>query len=147
MPLELDPKAPVQCDVRVEIAAMPEQVWAVHTDVARWPEWMTMITAARLEGPLARGSVLHWSIAGLDIQSRLADVQPKRRLAWRGGDGGEQIGIHIWEFVRSGASTIVANRESICGVANPERHQELLHEAMTFWNTALKARVESLYPR
>ncbi|MEV0426241.1 SRPBCC family protein [Micromonospora sp. NPDC050495] len=42
----------------VEIAADVDQVWAVQTDVERWPEWTPSVTAAlRLEpGPLALGS-------------------------------------------------------------------------------------------
>ncbi|MGY0004531.1 SRPBCC family protein [Micromonospora sp. I033] len=57
----------------VEIAADADRVWAVQTDVERWPEWTPSVTAARrLEpGPLTLGAT-----------ARLA--QPRLRPAiWR----------------------------------------------------------------
>ena len=48
----------VEHEETVRVSASPEKVWAVYTDVERWPEWTpVMKKIERLEdGPLALGS-------------------------------------------------------------------------------------------
>lgn len=143
MSLQLDSNAEVLSEHRIEILASPEEVWSVHTDIAAWPVWMELITAATLDGGLKPGGIIRWSIGGFDIASQLVEVVPERHLAWQGSDGIHQ-GIHIWKLVPQRGATLLINSESISGVADPAKHQTLLDQALSTWNLSLKERVESL---
>ena len=143
--LQLDPAAQVRTVIVTDIAAPRERVWAVLTDISQWPDWMEMITAAQLQGGLARGGESHWSIAGAAIRSTLREVIPACRLAWTGSDGTHE-GIHIWELQPNGTETRLSNAESITGAADPIAHQKALEAALSLWNLSLKARAESGAP-
>jgi uncharacterized protein YndB with AHSA1/START domain len=39
-----------------ECAASPDQIWAVYTDAAAWPEWNVGIERLELSGPFAAGA-------------------------------------------------------------------------------------------
>jgi hypothetical protein len=57
----------------IEIAAPPQLVWDVFTDVEHWPEWTASVTSLiGLDGP------------GLDVGKRFAIKQPgMQKLVWQ----------------------------------------------------------------
>lgn len=149
--VSIDRSAPVVCVLEIEIGASPDQVWAILTNVAGWVDWMEPITSARLEGPLAPGSIIHWSVAGVDISvaekdipSKLVDVEPGRRLAWQGAAAG-LTGTHVWEFEPSSTGTKLTNSESIFGAEDPAKDTIELETFLRHWNAQLKATVEQCY--
>lgn len=71
----------------IDIAATPEQVWAVLTDFARYPEWNPFITS--LSGQLAIGAKIRARIAppggrAMTFSFPLSVLEPGRALGWRG---------------------------------------------------------------
>lgn len=143
--LQIDASAPVQTVVETYIAAPPGRVWEVLTDVEHWSDWMKMIVSARLEGRLEPGGTIRWSIAGMNIASKLQEVNAGKRLAWKGTDGAH-VGIHVWQLVPQGEGTKLVNAESITGSADPGADQVALDQALSFWNLSLKARAEGSAP-
>ena len=68
-----------ECEATLE--AGPAAVWAVWTDVARWPEWDVSKEIARLDGPFEPG-VSGWPSSA----ATWAAPSPLRR--WRRGGAG-----------------------------------------------------------
>ncbi len=66
--------------VSTTVAAPPERVWATITDWSTAPEWMPGTSAFRLDGPLRRGAVLHYTARGKERTSTIAEVLPERSL-------------------------------------------------------------------
>lgn len=75
-------RAPVVLVAERELAAPPSHVWSVLTGVAMWPHWHRGIGFAVLRGSLAPGTALHWKGDGMRIASRVAEVEPERRIGW-----------------------------------------------------------------
>ena len=71
-------------------------MWAILSDVERWPEWTASITSVELDGPLAPG-------ANADIRQpklpattwTVTDVVPGKSFTWRAlAPGSTAVGEH-----------------------------------------------------
>ncbi len=96
------------------IAAPLEKVWAVQTDIDRWPEWQSDISSAKLEGNLAVGAIFRWKAKGLSITSTIQELEPGRRIGWMGSSIGMKA-VHIWIFEPRDNGTRVITEESLSG--------------------------------
>lgn len=125
----------------MEIQAPPGDVWAALVDVDRWTEWLPF-QRATLDGPLASGSVIRWSLGGAPIDSRLVLVEPARRLVWNGTDGA----VHVWELVPTDQGTRLNNSESIDDWQDntSDHSSEDLTSTLQGWNQLLAQRVQAL---
>jgi uncharacterized protein YndB with AHSA1/START domain len=85
---------PLPISASVDIAAPPEQVWAVVGDVTRMPEWSPELRRLRVLGrsPVRPGSTLlglnrrGW--AAWPTSSTVTRLEPGRAVAWRTRESG-----------------------------------------------------------
>lgn len=68
------------------VAAAPQSVWRLLTDLDAWPEWGPSVRRAELDdpGPLrlgARGGV--WTPVGVRLPFRITEFEEGRVWAWR----------------------------------------------------------------
>jgi uncharacterized protein YndB with AHSA1/START domain len=96
----------------VEIAAPPERVWAVLTDIKRWPEWTTSVTSAQHVG----GTALALGSRARVVQPKLppADFvvtafEPRRRFAWKTGNAVVRaVADHVVEPRGTGSHAVLS---------------------------------------
>ena len=78
----IDETAPVITRGSIVIEAPLPTVWAVHTDIASWPEWHPGVGSTTLltRGELCAGSSFRWVAEGLDVTSHVyaALLMPRR---------------------------------------------------------------------
>lgn len=137
---EIDGKAPVvvHCDLVIEAPLW--RVWQLLTEVASWPDWHPDITATAADGPLRTDGVFRWSTAGLDIESTVYSLWPRRRIIWGGTTNGI-TGIHLWTFDEIGSSVHVHTEESWAGdpvLADVDGTWAALRESLAAWLSHLK---------
>ncbi|MER5535958.1 SRPBCC family protein [Streptomyces mirabilis] len=140
----IDETAPVVVRLSTTIDAPLERVWALHTDIDAWPSWNADVDRAERDGPLLPGNSFSWKTHGLDITSTIREIVPGERLVWGGPAGGIE-GVHVWTFGQTGSQVTVHTEESWSGAPVDAAATELgqaLHESLTAWLAALKARAE-----
>lgn len=112
--MTVDRNAPLVARQEIMIAARREKVWALLTDIERWPEWQSDVSSARLEGPLAPGTVFRWKAKGLGITSTIEMVEGEKRVGWTGDSLGMKA-VHIWTLEQQTSGTRVITEESLSG--------------------------------
>jgi uncharacterized protein YndB with AHSA1/START domain len=136
-PTDIDRDAPAIIRLERVIPAHRQRIWDLHADVAGWPKWQLDIATASIDGPLAAGSALTWTTAGLDkpIVSTIHAVEPHRSTLWSGPASGI-VGIHRWAFDDTDAGTRVTTEESWGGApveANPTKAAKMLETSLERW--------------
>lgn len=128
----------------IRIQAPPERVWELFTNITAWPEWQPEITSARLDEPLAVNTTFHWSAAGMDIASTVAELIPGQRIVWSGLFKGI-MAVHVWTFTAVEGGTLVQTAESWDGASvRPQAKtlQTVLDRSLRVWLEALKNEAE-----
>ena len=123
--MEINTAAPAVARGDIEVAASPEIVWSVLTDVAAWPQWNPDVKTASIDGPLDSGTQFRWKAGPGTITSTLQSVEPHHRIEWTGATFGIKA-IHVHRLEPTDGKTIVRSAESWDGL--PVR---LLRRSMT----------------
>src|SRR5688572_33028741 len=96
--------------VTVKIAASPERVWEVLTDVERWPEWTETVTSVKRldEGPLRTGSRAKINQPKIpETEYVVTELDPGRSFTWAArGSGVTTTARHIIEVLPDGGSRV-----------------------------------------
>ena len=82
---------------RIDVAASPQRVWEVLTDVERWPEWTESVTHVRAldAGPLAVGSRVEISQPRIPTGTyTVTAVEPGRAFTWEQRQPGSTVVAH-----------------------------------------------------
>lgn len=143
--MEINQAAPAVAMKEIVIAAAPETVWAIHTDINSWSNWHPEITAVELKGPLKPGSTFTWKSGPGSITSTLNVVEPFRRVAWTGKAMGTRA-IHVWRLEPTGEDTRVVTEESMDGWPVSLLRgffRKTLDRTLDAWLLALKTAVET----
>jgi len=113
--VEIDSAAPAVARGVIDIAAAPEVVWGVLSDIDGWPTWNPSIASAELDGELVHGSTFRWKAGPGTITSTLRHVDPPRELGWTGKTFGINA-VHVHRLEQRGDSTRVISEESWDGL-------------------------------
>ncbi len=137
--------APVQTHQRIAIAAPPERVWQLMSDVDAWTSWQPDIVAPHLYGPFQVGTDFSWKSGGLTIRSTLHTVDVNRAIGWSGPALGS-FAIHTWTFeLQTDGTTEVRVDESMEGwlvrLLKPV-FQRALDKSIQVWLARLKQAAE-----
>lgn len=145
--LGIDLAAPVLSRGDVLVRAPLATVFALQTDIDRWTTWRSDVASAeRLDdGPLRAGSRFRWSTAGLEVESRVQQVEPERCTFW-GGPAGGIVGLHLWTYRQTPDGVLVHTEESWSGgpvEADVAGAQAALDASLETWRTELARAAEA----
>jgi len=109
--MDIHENAPVVARSRVQVAAEPQAVWDVLTDLEKWPTWKTDVRSLALHGALKPGTVFVWKAGPGQITSTLHEVDPPRAIGWTGSTFGIKA-IDTFRLEAHDGGTLVSEAES-----------------------------------
>lgn len=113
--MDIDRDAPATAEGEIQIAAPPETVWAVLTELRAWPTWNSDVQSMAFDGPLAPGSTFRWKAGSTSLTSTLRVVEAPREVGWTGTTMGIQA-IHVFYLEPSDGGTRARSAESFRGL-------------------------------
>lgn len=125
------------------IHSSPEKVWGLLSGIGDWPKWLANVSKMEVNGAVAPGTVFVWKNGSTKITSRLALVEPERRISWTGTAMGAHA-VHVWTLEATpDGGTLVKTMESMDGFLLKRFYSsEELEESLKVWVGALKKKAE-----
>ncbi|MBO3674980.1 SRPBCC family protein [Streptomyces sp. NEAU-YJ-81] len=158
----VDPNALIRYQSDVVIKAPLSTVFALQTDVERWPTWQPpVLTMKRLDpGPLRKGSRFRWTTPApatpttpattLNITSTVHQLKRNSCIRWSGPAIGEGLsideGVHVWTFTKVRGGVRVHTEETWTGAqveADVPTATEALGGGLEAWLRDLKTTAEA----
>jgi hypothetical protein len=129
------------------IDATPAAVWAVLTDLSRFPEWNPLFPAAAGDLAVGQRITLHRAPGGgfpATIRPRVTTVTPDSELSWESRLPGLIAGEHRFTLKPGNGGTLVLQSETLHGflVRFSGRALDRAEAGFQALNAALKERVE-----
>ena len=139
-------------ETEVDIAASPETVWEVLTDLDRYEEWNPFVTSS--QGRVAVGETLRNRLEPpggrtMTFAPRVTVADEPRVFEWLGklGVSGVFDGRHRFELEPTQSGTRLVHSEEFGGIAVPflmgAKTQAQTREGFVEMNDALRARCEA----
>ena len=116
--------SPYTLEATIEIQATPQQVWAVLTDTAAYPDWNPFIisSSGKIQAGATLTNVMHDATGNTTFTPTVLVAEPGHELRWVGRfpPGGIFTGEHTFTItqVRPGV-VLFTQREDFTGVAVP----------------------------
>ena len=132
-----------------EIGAPPMAVWAVLTDLGRYPEWNPLFREA--SGEIAVGNLITLRSVHpangrmMTVKPKIVVAEPGVELRWSAGLPGIIGGEHSFALTPRNGGTLLVQSESFRGLLAPFSRRTLANTSASFrdLNEALKKRVEA----
>lgn len=138
--------APVAVRVEQRIAAPPQTVWQVLTDVEGWPNWHDGVIDVSMKGPLEPGTRFVWRSGGFKVRSQFETVTPRERVVWSGKTTGARL-HHVWSIEAHGEECLVVTEQTLRGWL-PRlfrgRFQAALEAVLQSWVRSLRLKCEGM---
>ncbi len=109
--MDVNLSAPVIAREEIRIDADVQTVWDVLGDIEHWPSWNKAVRSLTLHGSVAPGTTFDWKAGPGTIKSRIAEVDPPRRIVWTGVTLGIKA-VDAFSFEASEGGTLVRQAES-----------------------------------
>jgi uncharacterized protein YndB with AHSA1/START domain len=113
--VDIDRNAPATAAGEIQIAASPEAVWAVLSDLSNWPAWNADVRSMAFDGPLAPGTEFRWKSGSASMASVLQVVDTPNEIAWTGTSMGIHA-VHVFRFQPKDGGTLARSEESFSGL-------------------------------
>ncbi|MFE7752191.1 SRPBCC family protein [Streptomyces sp. NPDC057428] len=101
------------CQARAVISSTPDRVFALLTDMVRWPDWVPGITKMR---PGAHAGAFEVELEEHWFEVIIGEHEPPCRLGWSGIGAGVQL-YQAWLITEAGDKTRVVTEAVVRGPA------------------------------
>ncbi|WP_369255236.1 SRPBCC family protein [Geodermatophilus amargosae] len=132
----------------IDVEAPVGRVWAVLSDVGRWPEWAPTVTSVRRldDGPLAVGSRVRVEQPRIPpTEYVVTELEPGRSFSWVAtGPGVRTTARHLLEDLGTGGThvTLAVEQAGVVGRVMGRFYRRLTDRYLTAEAEGIKARSE-----